>query len=603
MSWRGTIILFVVLVGLAGAYYALQQREVEKAQRIEAAKRLFDWDASAVSRLKLQQIEAAAVVGERVGEGWKIVEPNPSIPAFVPLWNRVAEQLAGLMNERSIEPTSGLNLADYGLDIPVLQVEASVNGEEVSLRFGALEPTQERRYALLGEASLFLVHKNAFFELNRSLEDLWNKFTVDDREANILRLEFAQIWTGEGDSAMENPPAVGEESPPIIAAREAVDKPWKLIAPRQAAANQEIINAIVQELQFAVGRKFIDNVESLADYGMQPARLRITMVDDREGRAQTFLFGGFEPESNGLYVRRPDRDGVFVLDPQIVTLLPRSPDEFQERRLVTQQAAETERIEIVHRGEQTVIRNDEERGWVVESEVPFDTDQAAVSTYITALKRAAGERIILAEPAEVGLAEPETTVSMYPKGGGAPSMVRLQSQWEEDGFMVAQQDLGAIMTLPVSQGELLQVDRMHFRSRKLWSFVPAEIMEVALRFEDKDYQFKRAHGTWAALAPDNLRLPDGSALDAWLERVSELRVISPRPESGMDAAAAGLDAPLLDAVFTGESTSLGPLRVGAATPEKMLQRYIAVEGQEGIYRVDQKFIDATREFLSTLAPK
>lgn len=603
MSWRGTLFLFVVLVGLAGAYYALQQREAQTAQRIEAAKRLFDWDASAVSRLKLQQIEAAAVVGERVDGGWRILEPNPSIPPFEPLWNRVAEQLAGLMKERSIEPPSGLNLADYGLDIPALRVEARVNGEEISIRFGALDPTQERRYALLGEGDLFLVHKNAFFELNRSLEDLRNKFTVDDREANILRLEFAQIWTGEDGATMENPPAVGEESPPIIVAREAVDKPWKLIAPRQAAANQEIVNAIVQELQFAVGRKFIDNVESLADYGMQPARLRITMVDDREGRAQTFLFGGFEPETNGLYVRRPDRDGVFVLDPQIVTLLPRSPDEFQERRLLTQQATEMERIEIVHRGASTVIRNDDERGWVVESEAPFDTDQAAVSTYITALKRAAGERILLAEPAEVGLDEPETSVTMYPKGGGAPSVVRLQSQWEEEGYMVAQQDLGAIMTLPRSQGELLQVDRMHFRSRKLWSLAPAEIMEVALRFEETDYRFKRAHGTWAAVAPDNLRLPDGSALDEWLKRVAELRVISPRPESGMDAATAGLVDPLLDVVFTGEATSLGPLRVGAATPEKMLQRYISVAGQEGIYRVDQKFIDATRELLSTLAPK
>lgn len=603
MSWRMTLALFVALMALATAYFAMQQRSEEKVLQAEAAKRLFDWTPEAVSRITFRPLEAKVVVGERVPEeGWRIVEPNPTIPPFEPMWERVAAQLSGLMNERTIKPGE-LKLSDYGLDIPVLEMEVTIGDENVELAFGALEPTQERRYALLNGELLFLAHKNAFFELNRSLDDLRNKFTVDDREANILRLEFAQIWTGESETTMEDPPAVGEESPPIIAARENAESPWKLVAPRQAAANQEIINAIVQELQFATGRRFVDDVASLADYGLQPARLRITMVDDAEGRAQTFYLGGAEADTGGLYVRRPDRDGVFVLDPHIITLLPRSPDQFQERRLLTLQDLDVERLLVTHGGETTTLLNDAVTGWRVETTEPFDTDQAAVSMYISALKRAAGEKILLADPAEVGLAEPATVIEMHPRGGGAPAVIRLQSNWDDPDYMLAQQDLGAIMTLPREQGDLLQVDQLHFRSRKLWTVDAATVNDVHLTFDGAAYHFKRAHGIWAVVEPEALKLPDSGTLDAWLGRMAELRVISPRPEEGVPAEALGFETPVLKLSLVGEPGELGTLEIGAPSAEKMLQRYTRMAGQDDVYRVDQKIIDATRDMIGALQPK
>ncbi len=603
MSWRMTLSLFVALVALAGVYFAMQQRSEEKVLEAEAAKRLFAWTPEEVSRVTLRPLEAKVVVGERVpDDGWRIVEPNPTIPPFNPMWERMAAQLSGLMNERSIEPGE-LKLSDYGLDIPVLEMDVVVDEENIQLAFGALEPTQERRYALLNGELLFLAHKNAFFELNRTLDDLRNKFTVDDREANILRLEFAQIWTGESETTMEEPPAIGEESPPIIAAREDADSPWRLVAPRQAAANQEIINAIVQELQFATGRRFVDDVASLADYGLQPARLRITMVDDAEGRAQTFYLGGAEADTGGLYVRRPDRDGVFVLDPHIVTLLPRSPDQFQERRLLTLQDLDVERLLVSHGGATTTLLNDAVTGWRVETTDPFDTDQAAVSTYISALKRAAGEKILLADPAEVGLAEAETVIEMQPRGGGSPAIIRLQSNWDDPAYMVAQQDLGAIMTLPRAQGELLQVDQLYFRSRKLWTVDTAAVNEVQLAFDGATYRFKRAHGIWAVVEPEALKLPDSGLLDTWLGRMAELRVISPRPEEGVPAEAFGFETPLLKLTLSGEEGEMGTVQIGSPSAEKMLQRYTQVAGQDEVYRVDQKIVDATRDMIGALQPK
>lgn len=607
MSWRGNVMLAVALALLAGVYFGLQWRGEETAREAQQAKRLFDFAAADVTRLEIKQIEQPAVVAVREGEGWKLEAPNPTIPPFNPLWDRVAQHLAELNNQRSLDQGK-LELAQYGLDIPALEVKATAAGREIALAFGKLEPTQEKRYAMLDGQQLFLVHKNEFFELNRSLEDLRNKFTVDDREANILRVEFAQVWQG-GESKLDNPPAVGEESPPIVVARESKERPWRLTEPVDAAANQELVEAIVKELQFAVGRKFVDNVQSLSDYGLQPPRFRLTMVDDKSGAPQTFLFGNHEAESGGLYVQRVGRDGVFVMDPQILELLPHTPDEFQERRLLTQQALDFDHMVITHQGNRCELRDEAGKGWRVQSDESFDTDQAAVSTYITALKRAAGQKIIRAEAQEVGLAEPETLIQMYPKGVGEPAEIRLQSQWNEEGFVVAQQDLGAIMTLPVTVANVLQVDCTWFRSRKLWQPNATAAVEMALSFEGVAYHLKKAHGVWAVLQPENLKLGDNAAMEAYLKQLAELRVVSPRAELEGPGMFFGFESPTLAVTLTEQEEEnaptrvLGPLEVGQVTPDKMTNRYVRLTGQPGVYRVEQKLVDATREFISALQPK
>lgn len=608
MNWRGTLGLFVALAALAGAYVYLQWRGETEVRRVEEAKRLFDFEPAAISRLEIQQVDQKNVVGTRGEDGlWKISEPNPTIPAFAPLWDRVSEHLAGLMNERTLE-LGELKLSDFGLDIPVLRVRAQAGDRSIELLFGKLEPTQEKRYALLNGKLLFLAHKNPFFELNRSLDDLRNKFTVDDREANIVRLEFSQIWTGREQTEMPNPPMVGEESPPIITARDNAGEPWKLVAPRQAAANQELVEALVKEIQFAVGRRFVDHVESLSDYGLQPARMRITLVDDRSNSPQTFLLGSTDPESGGIWVQRPGRDGVFMIDPQLLTLLPKSPDAFQERRLLTRQALDMNRIVITHLGTVCELNDVPDKGWVASPASTFETDQAAVSAYITALKRAQGESILLTEPAAVGLAEPETLIQLYPRDGGAPSEIRVQSKWEDPEKAVAQQDLGAIMTVSQEAAAALQVDPQYFRSRKIWKLNPAEVQELTLSLEGTAYTFKKAHGVWAVTAPENLLVGDGAAVDNLLKTFAELRVVSPRPEEGIADDVLGFAAPVLQASFVTQAegadpSTVGPLEVGASSAEKMLHRYTRLAGLEGVYRVEQKLVDAVRDFVGALQTK
>ncbi len=260
MRFRGTVLLAVVLVFLCAGYWWMQRREVERVREAVEARRLFDFTAEDVVRLRIAQLGKTPAAGVRNDGGWEIVEPGPGITPYAPLWDRVAGRLAELRNERTLLERAE-DLDQYGLAEPVLTVSAELaSGAGVELAFGTLEPMRVCRYALY-QNEIFLVHKDMFYELNRSLKDLRNQFLVDHREADVLRMEFARIWTGNSPEAakMEAPPEVGSESVRVVVERASAEEPWRMVAPVDAPADQERVSALVSEVQYGTAMRFIDD--------------------------------------------------------------------------------------------------------------------------------------------------------------------------------------------------------------------------------------------------------------------------------------------------------------------------------------------------------
>jgi hypothetical protein len=614
MNWRTTLGLFAALILLTAGYFGMQWMRVVEVVEQQQAKRLFTFEPEAVTDISIERIgEAASAASREPGGAWTIREPNPTIAPFGPLWDRVAINLAALNQQRALD-TAGLELSDYGLDVPALVFKATAAGEAIEFRFGALEPTQEFRYALLNGDRLMLIHKDQFFELNRPLEELRNRFTVDDREAGIVRFEFAHIWTGQHAASeapapvLENAPAIGEESPPIIASRATATDVWRMEAPWTSLANQEVVDGLVKELQFAVGRNFVDNPENLSDYGLQPASYRITLTDDAGGKAQTFLFGHVTEENGGVFVRRADRDGLFVIDAHIITLFPRAPSDFQERRLLTRQALEFGRIDIEGPGDTFSIIDTPEGGWQIENETSFITDYNAVSAYIGALKNARGIEFLEGEPAQFGLDAPERRITLHPKTEGEPAVILLKPHPTNAELYYAKQDLGPVFEIDRAAAEPLLASRLYFRSRFLLRFNPAEAVSLYLNLEGTAYAFKKAHGLWVVEQPADKALASQGEIERLVDTLAKLVATRNEPEAADPAGSQGLDAPVLTFEVgmvnaDGAASTAGPLSIGAVTPDEPLQRFASVAGREGVYRVRQQLIDELREFLRGLTDK
>ena len=126
----------------------------------------------------------------------------------------------------------------------------------------------------------------------------------------------------------------------------AAEAPWRVTAPYQALARHEKVQALATELQFAVCKDYIDHPENLADYGLQPAHARITFQDNLQGEKKTIWVGDADtsPDKKGLFVKAEGQDAVLVIENPLLNLLPTTPTEWRDLRLLTRRVSEIKEV-------------------------------------------------------------------------------------------------------------------------------------------------------------------------------------------------------------------------------------------------------------------
>lgn len=616
MSLKGTAVLFGVLVALCLGYWLMLELEDVGEQRAAEAKRLFTFGPEELVTVEVARLGEEPVVGKRTGGGaWSITAPHDTIEANQIVWQRLVKALAGLSAERTL-PGTDRDLAAYGLDEPAVTVSgATADGTRVRVALGLVDPTQLYRYACLpegGDARVFLVNNDAFHELDRPLIDLRNRYLVTVGDKGITRLEFALFWRGDEEYQAEAKGLeVGDESVAVVAERDQ-DGSWRMVEPVQGPADREWLDDLVKEVQFAVGRDYMDAPESLADYGLDPPVARITVVSG-DGPRQTILFGGLDErgEKTGLFAKRASRPSVFVMGSHVVSLFPRSVDSFRERRLLTRRASDIERIHYQTAETDVVLENDPEQGWSMIEPAFDDVDQVAASRFIATIKSLTGVDFPeepAAGRAAFGLDQPAIAITLTFPDGGEPAEILVGALTPDKTSYYATQDTGVVLTLPESMVETALWTVFDFRTRQLMRFPADTAVRVALRFEGADYWLEKVHGKWLVRQPADYVIESPSDMDALLAAVNPARAVAVEADKKpKDPASYGLDAPLCviavtvlagDAVSqqVGEVTH-GPLAVGKISEDDSRQRFATMLGHPEVFRVQQDIVDDLRAAL------
>ena len=609
MKPKSTLLLVLVFVVLAGAYWAtgfLKQREETELQ---AAKRLFDFAPEAVKAIELKRVDGPLCSGERTENGWRFTQPNPTIEALPLVWDRMAKALAELKNERTIAESPG-DAAAYGMAEPRLVFSATVEGHgPIRLVFGSPEPTQVNRFARLNDGPVFLVNeKSAFFELDRAPDTLRNRFLVDNREAPMLRMEFTRIWTGRDPEpkGMEGKMVPGQESKVITVVRDTKDTPWRMLTPVEAAADQEAVEALAKEIQFALGEGYVDTPEDLADYGLTPANARLTVVDSDKGARQTFFFGDADKSGKGrLFVKRDDRDAVFTVDGALLGKLPNTTEAFRERRLLTGQAKEIESIQYFSNASSFALVRTVAGGWAIEGEAEDAIAQERVSDFFTRLKDAAVMRFV--DPDGINLEQPDVVITIAIQGDEKPREIRLKAHPQDAGLLYAVQDAGQVGLISADQAKQIMVSPDSFRSLALMRYFKADAHKITFSLEGKPYEFEKVHDLWVVRVPENHRLANQADADMILTAFAGLNASGEAPASAAGADGPGLENPILTMSITttgadGNTVEHGPLYVGKILPGQASQRFSALGGREGIFTIKQDVIDKVRDALHGVIP-
>jgi len=625
MNKKATLALLVVLIALCAGYWLMLRLEDRGVEKAVQAKRVFDFEPDQIYTAELQREgELLASASRTQGKPWAFVKPNPTIEANQAIWNRVAVAFAGLTNERTIE-SKAADLAKYGLDKPALKIGVTKpDGSQIHLAFGAIDATQAYRYVLADDGTVFLIVLKAFQELDRPLAYLRNPYVVTIGDKGITKLEYSRFWAAKpGAPVPDDPdsksPKVGEESV-VVTVEKGDDGKWRLTTPIKADANQDTITELVKQVQFAVGRDYVEEPKALADYGLEPPKARISVYSSPGSEPQTLYFGTFEAGGNanaksgadtavkGVFAKNAARPAVFIIDANLNALLPKTPDAFRERRLLTRPATDLTAIHYKALEADVVLNNDPEKGWYMLGSEMTPGNQQAVSNFIATLKGIEGRSFPGDAKPEFGLDKPIIELDLTFGKDQPPASIRVGAQMADTQQSYATQDNGVVTLLNAIDVAALTRKPFDFTDRGLLRFAKTLAFRLEITFEGTQYIFERMRGQWHLKEPQDRSLGSPGDVATLVAILSSCTAVGIDSEAvPQDLAPFGLDKPIaiikgatLKRDGSGTEEPFGPITVGNPTSDDSHVRYATTNMRPGIFRIQQSIIDEVRETLKSI---
>lgn len=584
MRWRTTVVLALVLVGLAVFYYVSEVRQAPERERAEAERGRL-WPG-----LEAGQVEEVVVTRagtevrlRRTAQGWRLVAPVEAATDGRAV-DEVVRALVALRVEREIEPDPA-RAAEFGLDRPAVEVRFRARGEERRVRLGARSPTGGGVYAQADDrAGVVLVGGALLRAADRPADDF--------RDRTLLVFQPAEV------RALEIIPRQG----PILQARRKGPEEWELTAPVTAPADPEQVSQLLDTVWRARIREFVsERPESPAPYGLdRPTRLILWVGEEKTRVARGLRLGDAVAAKRAVYGQRDGEPGVFLLDESVARAVPTTVAGLRDRTVLAFDRTRVERIELTSpKGALTLVAEGG-TAWRVVSPVSQPADATLVSQLLTRLKnlRARGFAADDARrAAEFGLDRPAVRVVLWERDRQSPKTLALTPARRGRGPATGAGDepaeayalaggAGPIMRVEAALLEELSRSPQDLRDRSLFGQLdPTAVQRLVLARGAETVVVERSGEGWRLQSPTPGRARAARVNDL-LWTLQSLRWRDLVAAGGWDPARYGLDRPTATLTLAGrEGQTLAALAVGRREQETL---YVRIPGQPELYVLDAR---------------
>ena len=251
-----------------------------------------------IEHIRLQRPRQPEVVLRKTGDRWRLQAPRAARANGFRI-NELTQLASAPVTTRFPAPPPD-ELGKYGLDKPL----ATVFLNDVEIRFGAMHPLNSELY-VLHAGQVQLVPASTLRAASIPLEDLLSPAVLDDK-AKLLALRLP------GFSLKQNDQGAWIRSPEL----------------KELASDR--VNRFVDEWRYA-------RALSVAAYAGKPARERIAIIVDDNGRPRTLEFGVVARKPELVLVRYDEQLEYHFPDDAVTRLLELNPD--PEPRAVPPKAA------------------------------------------------------------------------------------------------------------------------------------------------------------------------------------------------------------------------------------------------------------------------
>lgn len=289
MRFKGTAVLFLLLIGLGGWIYFSEIRGREEREAAEeAAGRVLSVEPGEISEIFLQYPDQT-LSADREASGWVFLTPG-GLEADSGAWDTVATNVGRIERGETVTEAPA-DLAQYGLAEPDVRVGVVLreDGHREEILFGSANPSGEAYYTRLGSSP-------QVFLTTSTWRGLFQKQAGDLRDKTLLRFDQNAV------DRIEVAPSG------LLLTRD--DGSWFLDGSPRLRADDGEVASFLSSLAVTRATGFAGEGEP------DPDAVVIRLHDNGTDEDHVLAFGDEAPENPGqIYARDRSRDPVFLASP------------------------------------------------------------------------------------------------------------------------------------------------------------------------------------------------------------------------------------------------------------------------------------------------
>jgi len=447
--FKATLVWVIILAAIAGySYLDLESTRIEEKKK-EEATRLLPFSPKDVLAIILDR-GADVIELERWEQGWRIVRPvtagadGEAVEKFLGYVTDSRNDADYVMDP---DPTPE-RLKEFGLDNPKVKVTLKAGKEltPYTLVFGDRAPTMGVAFARLdGHKPVFRVLAYARAEADKDVFYF--------RDKTVLGLS----------PVMVDQLSIVHAGGTTIRAKLPQDGRWTLEKPVRTRAEHNKVFELIGMFANAEVKEFVSESKSdLASYGLAKPEVELLLWQAGDAEPTVRLaVGERSPQKRGYFCAMTGRDGVFVLDEEVIHAIPRDARALRSRELFFFDRDQLKRIEIRLADRATVLVKDMEKDWRRNNESGDKVEFGRVKDLLDELMAVRIKDFIEDDPknlADYGLDPPVAQVLIWPEHSAMPIHLSVGAK-APSGFVYAFS--GAEKTVLALDGAIIKSLRLH----------------------------------------------------------------------------------------------------------------------------------------------
>jgi hypothetical protein len=346
LRFKGTLILFVLCLGLGAYLYFYEIKGGEKREQAKQAEnQVWKLESNSIRQIDILSAGQQITLVRNGESNWAITAPR-SLEADADEMNRLANAASDIRRESIVEENA-TDLARFGLNPPQSSLKLKTKeGKNFEIYFGQTNPVGSFTYAALpGRKTVYLVNSATAGAFNKKLDDLRNRAVL-----SFERLEAQSL-------------SIKSEKGDLELTKDSNDL-WWLSKNEKVAADSPGIRGILNALSMARIKEFYpEPVDGSAKPAMDRPLISVSLVCGKNRSLKRLTIGPEKSQNPGissekLYLAKDEsRPDLFYVDKELVNKLLQSRDDLREKAFAVFQRWDIDSISLKNnKGSITLVK-------------------------------------------------------------------------------------------------------------------------------------------------------------------------------------------------------------------------------------------------------